>query len=104
MGKEPGAEGAGRFLVPDGIAFYQCNGPSQQGAVSGQYSLGQFFYGRAVRTCKFDVAHGKRECGLFERRFVFFGALHIIIEAFEDELTVVGQSAPEVFPGAHAHW
>ena len=59
MGKEPGDEGAGRFLVPDGIAFYQCNGPSQQGAVSGQYSLGQFFYGRAVRTCNLMLLMGK---------------------------------------------
>ena len=35
-----------------------------------------------------------------EGRFIPLSALHIIIEAFEDELTVVGQLAPEVFPGA----
>ena len=45
----------------------------------------------------------EKECGIFERRFVFFGALHIIIEAFEDELTVVGQLAPEVLPGTRVH-
>lgn len=60
MGQEFGDEGAGGFLVPGGVAFYQGNGPSQQGAVPGQDSLGQFFYGGAVRTCKFSAAHGKR--------------------------------------------
>lgn len=57
MGEQLGDELPGSFLVFGGVAFYQGDGPPQQGAVSGQDSLGQLFCGGAVRTYKFGAAH-----------------------------------------------
>lgn len=59
VGKELGDEFPGGFLVPGGVAFYQGDGPAQQGSVSGDDPLDEFFYGGAVGAYYFDAAHEK---------------------------------------------